>query len=193
MKQRSIRSSFPLATLLLAAAAVLVSFAAGGARAQDGGSIDRAVAVLMPTEGNAIQGVIFFTQEGDSVHLQGEVRGFAPGTTHGFHIHEYGDLRDPRGESAGGHYNPEGHPHAGPMAAMRHAGDFGNITAGGDGVAKIDWMLGGFSISGPKNAILGRGVVVHANPDDLKSQPSGNAGPRVAVGVIGVANPAVKG
>ncbi len=146
---------------------------------------EKAVAVLQATEGNKVKGTITFTKTGEGVRVEGEVNGLTPGK-HGFHIHEFGDTTSSDGKSAGGHFNPAGDPHAGPDAEHRHAGDFGNIEAGSDGTAKINFVDKHISFDGAKS-ILGRGVVVHAKADDLKSQPSGDAGDRVAVGVIGVA------
>jgi Cu-Zn family superoxide dismutase len=116
--------------------------------------------------------------------VEGEITGLTPGK-HGFHVHEFGDITSPDGTSAGGHFNPTGEPHAGPDADKRHAGDFGNIEADASGKAKISFLDKKISFEGPNN-ILGRGLVVHAKPDDLKSQPSGDAGDRVGVAVIGV-------
>ena len=142
----------------------------------------RAVAVLMPTKGQDVQGTVLFNQQGNSTQIVGEVRGLTPGK-HGFHIHEFGDLRSDDGTSAGGHYNPEGHQHGGPSDAERHVGDLGNITADQTGKAIIKMTVKGLQV----HFILGRGLVVHAKEDDLKTQPTGDAGGRVAVGVIGVA------
>jgi len=141
-----------------------------------------AVAVLAPTEGNKVKGLIMLSKKDGYVHVWGEVHGLTPGE-HGFHIHEFGDLRKPDGTSAGGHFNPEGHDHGGPGDEKHHAGDLGNITAGDDGVAKVDIKAKGLHL----HFAVGRSIVVHAGKDDLKSQPSGDAGPRVAVGVIGIA------
>jgi Cu-Zn family superoxide dismutase len=141
-----------------------------------------AVCVLMPTKGQEVQGTVMFMQRGNSTQIVGEIRGLSPGK-HGFHIHEFGDQRSDDGSSAGGHYNPEGHPHGGPGDAKRHVGDLGNITADQSGKATIKETVEGLQV----HFILGRGLVVHAKADDLKSQPSGDAGARVAVGVIGVA------
>jgi Cu-Zn family superoxide dismutase len=110
-----------------------------------------------------------------------------PGT-HGFHVHEFGDCSAPDFASAGGHFNPTSEPHAGPKDAHRHEGDLGNVEAGADGSVAVDYTDSGLRFEGDKS-ILGRAVVVHANADDLKTQPSGNAGGRVACGVIGVAKP----
>lgn len=141
-----------------------------------------AVAKLIPTVGNTVNGIIVLTQDGDDTHVTGEVWNLTPGE-HGFHIHQYGDLRAGDGTSAGGHYNPDGHEHGGPDAEHRHAGDLGNITADSNGKAKVDVVAKGLKV----HFVLGRSLVVHAGKDDLKSQPSGDSGPRVAVGVIGYA------
>jgi Cu-Zn family superoxide dismutase len=152
-------------------------------------SVKSAIAVLQPTDGNPnVKGVIMFEDMGDHLHVWGEVSGLAPNSTHGFHIHEFGDASARDGMSSGGHYNPEGaaHQHANIGEPMAHAGDLGNITADAGGIAKIDLRAKSISVAKMKNPVIGRAVVVHANPDDLKSQPAGNAGPRIAVGVIGV-------
>ncbi len=141
-----------------------------------------AVAKLIPTVGYQVNGVIVLKQMGDDVHVTGEVWNLTPGE-HGFHIHEFGDMRASDGTSAGGHYNPDGHDHAGLDAGMRHAGDMGNIMAGRDGRAKVDLTAKGLKL----HFVIGRSIVVHAGRDDLTSQPSGNAGPRAALGVIGFA------
>lgn len=142
----------------------------------------RGVAVLHPSEGSKVRGVILLDQHNDGLHIHGKVVGLTPGK-HGFHIHEFGDLRDPKGESAGGHFDPHGHKHGGPGSEEHHAGDLGNIEANAEGVAEVNikapWLKLHF--------VIGRPMVVHGDPDDLTSQPSGAAGPRVALGVIGIA------
>jgi Cu-Zn family superoxide dismutase len=141
-----------------------------------------AVCVLAAMKDSGVKGTLLLTQKGKDVVIMGEVSGLKPGE-HGFHIHQFGDLRAADGVSAGGHFNPEGHEHAGPDAAKRHAGDLGNIKADKSGVAKVNVKAEGLML----HFVIGRSLVVHADPDDLKSQPSGNAGARVAVGVIGLA------
>lgn len=143
-----------------------------------------AVAVLASTSGSDVKGVIMLKQEDGYVHLTGKVINLEPGE-HGFHIHEFGDLTKADGTAAGGHFNPDGHEHGAP-GAESHVGDLGNITADDSGVAKIDIKAKGLKL----HIVLGRSIVVHAKADDLKSQPSGDAGPRVGVGVIGIAKPA---
>jgi len=148
--------------------------------------VTEAIASLIPTKGSDVKGWVKFTRKGDKVEVRAEVSGLTPGD-HGFHIHEYGVWSED-GMASGGHYNPTDMPHAGHDAHERHVGDFGNITAGENGVATLVLEDSGVRFQGP-TSILGRGVVVHEKADDLKSQPSGDAGARLAVGVIGVAKP----
>ena len=102
---------------------------------------------------------------------------------HGFHVHEKGDLSAPDLSSAGGHYNPTGHPHAGPKADKRHMGDLGNLSANTQGVATLDYVDPALRLDG-EHSIVGKSVIVHAGRDDLKTQPSGDSGSRIAGGVI---------
>lgn len=145
----------------------------------------QAVCVLTPTKGSHVSGTVMFTQQGDAVQVTGEITGLAPGK-HGFHVHEYGDLSSATGAAAGGHFNPEKEKHGGPHAAMRHVGDLGNIVADSSGKVTLNITDSQIQLRG-KHSIIGRGLIVHAKADDLKSQPSGDAGGRVAQGVIGVA------
>lgn len=147
--------------------------------------INKAIAVLHPTEGNDVKGVITFTRLGDQVKVEGKIEGLQPGK-HGFHVHEFGDCSASDAASAGGHYNPTNNQHSAPTSEDRHTGDLGNIEADDNGVANISYTGDMISFSGINN-ILGRAVVVHEGEDDLTSQPSGNAGSRVACGVVGAA------
>jgi Cu-Zn family superoxide dismutase len=146
------------------------------------------VAVLHPTAGNQCHGLVRFIQDGELVKVVADFEGLTPGQKHAFHIHQYGDCSSPDGMSAGGHYNPEGHQHGLPDTESRHAGDLGNVQADEQGKAHYELMIKNVSIMGTRNPILGRGVIVHAKVDD-GGQPVGNAGARIACGVIGVANP----
>jgi Cu-Zn family superoxide dismutase len=156
--------------------------------------VHHAVAVMFPTEGNDVRGTIRFDQVEDGVRVTAEISGLTPHAKHGFHVHEFGDLSDPAGKATGGHYNPEGHDHSLPPEtygergqAERHAGDLGNLQADGDGNAVFSETFDNLSIFDPtKNPVLGRGMIIHAQPDD-GGQPTGNAGARIAQGVIGVA------
>jgi len=159
--------------------------AASPAAKPGGGPVTRAVAVLHPAKDGKVEGTLTFAKAAAGVKVTGRIGGLAAGQ-HGFHIHEFGDCSAADFSSAGGHYNPTGHQHAGPAEAKRHIGDMGNIEAGADGVATIDYTDARLRFEGA-HGILGRGVIVHANPDDFKTQPTGNAGGRAACGVIGVA------
>lgn len=143
-----------------------------------------AVAVLQPTEGNNVQGTVRFTQVDGAVRVTADLTGLSEGQ-HGFHVHETGDCSAPDATSAGGHFAPEGSPHGAPDAPanQRHTGDLGNIEAGADGSATYERVDSLLAFEG-QNSIIGKAVIVHATADDLSSQPSGNAGARVACGVI---------
>jgi len=167
-------------------ALILVGCGGGGGEGHKSAeSMTKAISVLHPTEGNNVQGVVAFTKANKGVRIQVGIEGLAPGL-HGFHIHEYGDCSSPDATSAGGHFNPDNMPHAAPTAEKRHAGDLGNIEADGAGVARLDVMDNHLSFDGP-HSIVGRAVIVHLSPDDFSTQPTGNAGARVACGVIGFA------
>lgn len=144
---------------------------------------DKAVAVLHPIGDSGVSGVVFFEQTETGVSVTAEVNGLS-GTNHGFHIHQYGDCTADDGTSAGGHFNPADMQHAGPDDENRHMGDMGNIEANAEGMATKSYVDGTINIMD----IIGRGVIVHAGEDDLTSQPSGAAGPRVSCGVIGIQN-----
>ena len=147
--------------------------------------VEKAVAVIASAAGDDVAGTIWFLKAAGGVQVKARITGLAPGT-HGFHIHEFGDCSAADFTSAGGHFNPMTQPHAGPDAAARHVGDLGNITAGADGVATVDVIDKQIAFSGP-HAVVGRAVVVHAKADDLKTQPTGDAGGRLGCGVIGIA------
>lgn len=150
-----------------------------------------AVAVLVPSKGSTVSGTVLFTPIAGGLHVHAHVEGLTPGD-HGFHIHEWGDVRSEDGKAAGGHFNPAGRKHGAPAAEEHHAGDLGNLVADAKGVAELDLDLPGAAILGTAEAIAGRGVVVHAGADDLATQPTGNSGGRLAVGVIGLAAPPAK-
>jgi superoxide dismutase, Cu-Zn family len=175
----------------LAVGALIVAGVTTNAQAQrvrdllGGPEVTRAVAVLQPTKGSKVSGTVSFTKTDKGVRVQADLNGLPPGP-HGFHIHEFGDTTSDDGMAAGAHFNPHNRDHGGPTAANRHVGDMGNIEADNDGHATLDLTDPALGFSGA-TSILGRGVVVHENADDLTSQPSGNAGNRLAVGVIGVA------
>lgn len=142
-----------------------------------------AKAVLMPTTGSQTHGWVKFSGHGSSLRVWGEISGLKPGQ-HGFHVHEFGDCAAADGSSAGGHLAmAASQKHGSPAMAGHHTGDMGNITADTAGVAKFDQT---FQVPMAVEAVLGRGLIVHEGVDDLKTQPSGDSGKRLACGVIGV-------
>jgi Cu-Zn family superoxide dismutase len=150
-------------------------------------SIGKAVAILIHTKkGQGVEGRATFTSSNGTMHVHAEISGLTPGD-HGFHIHEFGVWSED-GMASGGHYNPTMQKHAGTDTPKRHIGDLGNITANASGNATLDLDDPSLTFHGP-TSIIGRGLVVHEKADDLKTQPTGDAGGRLAVGVIGVAKP----
>lgn len=145
----------------------------------------KAIAVVFPAKDKTVKGVITFTQTEKGVKVVAQLEGLAPGK-HGFHVHEFGDCSAPDFTSAGGHFNPTQMSHGAPTDEARHSGDLGNIVADEKGMATLEWVDPIMQLSGP-NSIIGRAVIVHAKEDDLKTQPTGNAGPREGCGVIGLA------
>jgi len=136
-----------------------------------------------------VKGVAYFSEHrGDThTHVNATITGLPPSSTHGFHIHVYGDISVPDGTGTGGHFNPDGYDHACPnTSAKRHVGDLGNIEAGADGVAhyKVDFLIRDVPLTGSRS-VIGRGMIVHHDVDDCKTQPTGNAGSRLAQCVIG--------
>ncbi|KAK8761672.1 hypothetical protein V5799_027060 [Amblyomma americanum] len=133
---------------------------------------------------------LFFVQESieHSVVITGDITGLQPGS-HGFHVHAFGDLTNGC-NSTGPHFNPMHKDHGSPEDRERHVGDLGNIKADADGKARVYITDGMISLVGHHN-IIGRAMVVHANPDDLgkggteDSKNTGSAGGRLACCVIG--------
>ncbi|RCN48093.1 copper/zinc superoxide dismutase [Ancylostoma caninum] len=155
----------------------------------------RAVAVLRGNGG--LNGTVWFlpSQQGGRITVKADIRGLRPNARHGFHIHQLGDLTNGC-TSAGPHYNPAGNTHGGPSDTVRHVGDLGNIQANSLGVARF-WLRDNLVMTGGMQSIIGRAVVLHANVDDLgrgtgaqreESLRTGNAGARIACGVIGIAS-----
>ncbi|HEY5635097.1 MAG TPA: superoxide dismutase family protein [Burkholderiaceae bacterium] len=142
-----------------------------------------AVAQMQPRSASQVTGRVWFTQGAHHTMVHFDLSGLKPGAEHGFHLHEKGDCSAPDATSAGGHFNPGGQPHGHPRDARRHAGDLPNLRADASGVARGVFPVDRMEIDGP-GGVLGRGVVVHRDPDDYRSQPAGNSGPRVACGVI---------
>lgn len=147
-------------------------------------STPSARAELKPTTGNTTAGVVEFKQSSPgNVSVVAKVSGLKPGQEHGFHVHQNGDCSSGDGMSTGGHFNPGGHPH-GPQDAPHHAGDMPSLKADSSGNAEARFTLKDVAIGSGANDLVGRGVIVHVQPDDYKTQPTGNAGARIACGVI---------
>lgn len=163
--------------------AVLPAVLLATACATGGSGGPTAEAVLKPTKGNSTSGTVTFKQEGSQVIVVAKVSGLTPGA-HGFHIHEKGDCSAPDATSAGGHFNPHGKAHGHPDHHEHHAGDMPELVADASGNASLTARLKSVEIGGGSANIIGRGVIVHAAPDDFKTQPTGNSGARVACGVI---------
>jgi Cu-Zn family superoxide dismutase len=148
------------------------------AHAQD---VTKAVAKLEAKSGSQVTGTVTFTKSGDDVQVVADIQNLKPGK-HGFHLHEKGDCSAPDASSAGAHFNPTHQHHGGPATAEHHAGDLGNIEADASGKAHLDWK-GKLKLTG-EDSIIGKSVVVHEKEDDLKTDPTGNSGGRIACGVI---------
>ena len=136
-------------------------------------------AALEARSGSTVTGEAVFTRQPGGLRVEVRAAGLSPGE-HGFHIHEVGDCSAPDATSAKGHYNPAGKAHGHPAGNDRHGGDLPNLTADARGEAHFVADLPGLTL----DEIFGRSVVIHADPDDYKSQPAGNSGKRVACGVI---------
>ena len=145
----------------------------------------RARASLEPTRGSQVGGTVTFVQRGDKVFVIASVHGLKPNSEHGFHVHEKGDCSSGDGMSAGGHFNPDGvgHGHVKP-GDTGHAGDMPNLKADASGNAAVAFERTRMTVAEGRFSIVGKGLIVHRDPDDYKSQPVGNAGPRLACAVI---------
>jgi len=145
-----------------------------------------ATAQLQPTKDSTVAGTINFSLVDGQLRASGDISGLKPDSEHGFHIHEKGDCSAPDGSSAGGHFNPGSSEHGSISTAMHHGGDMPNIKADAQGNAHIDGPVASNVNVGVGDAfdIVGRGLIVHADPDDYKTQPTGNAGARLACAVI---------
>jgi Cu-Zn family superoxide dismutase len=141
-----------------------------------------ATATLDSMGTSTAKGTVTFTQlSDDSVQVTVDATGVPPGV-HGFHVHE-GNQCGSDGMAAGGHFNPTNVAHGAPNQDPHHAGDFGNVTADGNGVVRAQFNMRGITVEPGPNSVVGRAVILHEKPDDLTTQPTGNAGGRIACGV----------
>jgi Cu-Zn family superoxide dismutase len=143
----------------------------------------RASATIEGKSGSSLSGTAVFTQNGDTVHVVVDVAN-APEGVHAVHLHEKGDCSAPDAASAGGHFNPTHMEHGSPDAASHHAGDFGNMTVGSDGHGHLELDSTMLTVTQGDRSVAARAIVVHAKADDLKTQPTGNAGGRIGCGVV---------
>lgn len=189
--------SSPVVTGLSLAAVLLVtacsstntaapSAAETAASTAGAGKSVQSIARLEATKGSSVSGTVQFSPltEG-GVRIQGRVEGLAPNTEHGFHIHEKGDCSSGDGLSAGGHFNPTQRAHGKFNASQpHHLGDLPSLDADPQGVAIIDFVSKDLALNRGANGILGRSLIVHNDPDDFTTQPTGNSGARLACAVI---------
>lgn len=144
----------------------------------------RASAQLQSTIGNTASGSVSFVQTGTKVLVSGEVRGLKPNAEHGFHVHEKGNCSSGDGMSTGGHFNPTGAAHGNHGMGTHHAGDLRSLKADASGVARFSFESATIAVGSGVTDIVGKGLIVHRDPDDYTTQPTGNAGPRLACAVI---------
>lgn len=144
----------------------------------------KATAELQPTKGSTVRGNVSFVQVGERVRVTANVAGLRPNGEYGFHIHEAGDCSSGDGMSTKGHFNPYGKPHAHSGTPERHAGDLTSLKSDGGGNASLTADFDVITVSPGPASVVGRGLIVHAQPDDYKTQPTGNAGARSACAVI---------
>lgn len=178
----------PIQIILIAIAATLATACASKHKAPERTpqSVDsKATAEVQSKSGSRATGTVTFEKTAEGTLMKVDIKGLKPGGTHGFHIHEYGDCSAADAGTAGSHYNPSQKPHGGMTGDMRHIGDLENLTADKKGIAKFEKTIPEGSL--PVANLVGRAVVVHEKADDLKTQPSGDSGKRIACGVIGIA------
>ena len=144
----------------------------------------KASASLEPTKGSTVRGTVNFEQRGDKVRVSANISGLRPNSEFGFHIHEAGDCSSGDGMSAKGHFNPYGKPHGQHGSSERHAGDLPSLKSDAGGNANVTADVDIITVNAGPASVVGRGLIVHVQPDDYKTQPTGNAGPRLACAVI---------
>ena len=148
-------------------------------------TLPTATAHLEARSSSAVTGNIGFVQMKDGVvRAHVEISGLSPGSEHGMHIHQNGDCSAADASSAGPHFNPDAVEHGRAGFGAHHAGDLDAVVADGSGRVVADLRIEGVTVSPGARSIVGRAVVVHRDRDDYVSQPAGNAGPRIAFGVI---------
>lgn len=170
-------------TRIVGATALALTLTACGSFGRSQGAAS-AAASLSPTSGNTTAGTVTFQPRGNRTVVTARITGLKPNAEHGFHVHEKGDCNSADASSAGGHFDPGSQPHAFHGVRERHAGDMPNLRADANGVASLSWDTSLLTVDGGPAGVVGRSVVVHRDPDDFRTQPAGNSGPRLACGVI---------
>ena len=171
---KKIRFAYALSAIAVLAMAGCAAYSSGPS----------ATAKLEPTRGNTASGTVSFVQSGDAVKVSGSISGLKPNAEHGFHVHEKGDCSSGDGMSTGGHFNPGGKAHGHHGMGEHHTGDLPSLKADANGVAAFSFESRTIRVGSTANDIVGKGLIVHRDPDDYKTQPTGNAGPRLACAVI---------
>lgn len=164
------------------AAAAALTMLAGCAGLPAGSS--RATATMEARSNSTVAGTVQLREGGAGVLAKVKLSGLAPNSEHGFHVHDKGDCSAPDASSAGPHFNPSGTPHGLPGSGSNHAGDLTNLRADAKGNVNAEVELRGLTIAPGPMSVVGHAIVVHRDPDDYKSQPAGNSGPRIACGVV---------
>lgn len=147
--------------------------------------VKTATAQLRNADGDEV-GTATLTEGDQGVEIQLEAKDLKPGK-HGFHIHETGTCQPPDFKSAGGHFNPEGKEHGKKNPQGSHVGDLPNLEIQSDGTGKLTTTAEGATLGKGKNSLLKKGgtaLVIHADPDDMKTDPAGDAGDRIACGEV---------
>lgn len=149
--------------------------------------VQQAEAALASASGSLVSGRVVLVPALQGIRITGTVGGLRPGGVAGFHVHERGDCSAADASSAGAHFNPSGAPHGRAGSNAHHAGDMDNLRADAEGVAHLDMIVSGITLGdAAPTDVIGKALIVHADADDYRSQPSGNAGARLACGVIRV-------
>lgn len=146
----------------------------------------RATAELVSADGTSYGTVELTELDQEGVKVVAHLTGLPSSSTHGFHIHETGDCSAPDFMSAGDHFNPTGAEHACPPTTPRHAGDLGNLEVDEDGYGSFELTTDLITLRADESSVVGRAIIVHSDADDCTTQPTGNAGDRIACGTITV-------